>query len=438
MLKSRKKLGMFDALPSYVGGKRRLAPVIFGEINKVIPRNHWSDLTFVDGFMGGASIALSAKARGFGKVIGTDLALRSVTIGQALIANNRVKVTKEDVVRMLAPREGPPGRVESDMVPAVFTRGQARAIDNALAIAAATLDTAKSALFRLLAIRMAMLAHAYGQVRPGTIHRLDTGEYEDITPSAAAHYIDGMRLPTVKNLWRLARLINGGIFQGSGEVHQTDIIEVLPSIQADIAYLDPPYANVCSYEREYRVLDQILEGLNRPTSPFTRRDGADRIDQLLERAQHIPLVVLSFGNAACTLEELEQKMTRLGRRTRAIALKYLHLPAVATPQKKIENREFLVIGVDPKSPLLQLHQAVGHSLDEVAQRAVQVDADLPRTQGTSALPLLGEDGEKGKPDVAQQLPALRVCDPLAEGDLRVDDPHLGLVEGAVHGDGELR
>jgi len=353
VLRSRKKLGMFDALPSYLGGKRRLAGVIFGEINKVIPRKHWASLTFLDAFMGGGSIALSAKARGFGKVVGTDLALRSVTVGQAVIANRRVKLTKQDVVRILAPHGAPPGRVEREMVPNIFTHSQARAIDNALAIATKAEDVAKAALFRLLAMRLAMLAHPYSQIRAGTIHRLDTQEYENITPSAVYPYIDGLRLATVEKLWTLAQLINGGIFEGEAEVHQVDIIEALPNIRADVMYADPPYASVMSYEREYRILDQILEGFNRPTSPFTAKGGAGQIDRLLERATHIPLVVVSFGNAACTLEELEAKMTRLGRTTKAIAIKYFHLPAVATPKKKLENREFLVVGVDPGSALIK-------------------------------------------------------------------------------------
>jgi len=46
------------------------------------------------------------------------------------------------------------------------------------------------------------------------------------------------------------------------------------------------------------------------------------------------------------LEELEAKMTRLGRQTRAIEIKYAHLPAVATAEKKATNREYLVVGWD--------------------------------------------------------------------------------------------
>lgn len=32
------KLGAFDSLPPYLGGKRRLCPVIFRELDRVVPR----------------------------------------------------------------------------------------------------------------------------------------------------------------------------------------------------------------------------------------------------------------------------------------------------------------------------------------------------------------------------------------------------------------
>ncbi len=39
MLKSRKKLRMWSALPPYLGGKRRLCPLIFREGKIVLPRS---------------------------------------------------------------------------------------------------------------------------------------------------------------------------------------------------------------------------------------------------------------------------------------------------------------------------------------------------------------------------------------------------------------
>src|SRR2546427_4617648 len=73
------------AAPPYLGGKRRLCPIIFREIDRVIPCEHWQGLTFLDGFLGGGSVSLYAKAQGF-SVVSTDIAARSIVIGDALIA----------------------------------------------------------------------------------------------------------------------------------------------------------------------------------------------------------------------------------------------------------------------------------------------------------------------------------------------------------------
>src|SRR5437867_3098157 len=169
MLKSRKKLTMWSALPPYLGGKRRLCPLIFREVDRVLPRRAWRDLAFLDGFLGAGSASLYAKAQGF-RVVATDIAARAITVGQAVIANSRVRLSREDVLRLLAPRSGPPGRVEAQFVPSVFTANVGRFLDAALD-AAQTKDVAKAALLRLLAIRVALLSHPMSQIRPGTAHR---------------------------------------------------------------------------------------------------------------------------------------------------------------------------------------------------------------------------------------------------------------------------
>ena len=134
---------------------------------------------------------------------------------------------------------------------------------------------------------------------------------------------------------------------------KASVLEILPKIQADVVYFDPPYPGVMSYEKQYRIIDEILEGASRPTSPFTAKDGASLLDTLFERASHIPVWLLSLGNAVVSIEELEAKMAKHGRQTKAIALKYQHLPAVATEEKKRENKEFIVVGVDPDSALIK-------------------------------------------------------------------------------------
>lgn len=57
------------ALPNYFGAKRRLIMIIFNFLLSSIPKELWHKKTFIDAFVGGGSVSLAAKARGFGQSI---------------------------------------------------------------------------------------------------------------------------------------------------------------------------------------------------------------------------------------------------------------------------------------------------------------------------------------------------------------------------------
>lgn len=350
--KGRRRLSMWGALPPYLGGKRRLCPLIFRELDRILARRFWPDLTLLDGFMGGGSVSLYAKAQGL-RIVATDIAERSIIVGRALIENSSTRLTREDILSVAADNGDQSGRIERGYVPHVFTRAQARLLDRILAQAEKSRDATRGSLLRLLAIRVALLAHPMSSVRRGTIHRLTTGEFESITPSCLRDYVDGLRLGRPDRLWQLAEVINGGVFQGEARVVKCDIVESLPAIEADVAYFDPPYPGVASYEKEYRTIDEILEGTCLPKSPFSAKGGASMLNTLFERADHIPVWILSLGNAEVTLEELEQQMRRHGREVRSAAVKYMHKASVATEDKRRANREFILVGWKPDADLVK-------------------------------------------------------------------------------------
>jgi len=161
-------------------GQAPPSPRIFGEVDRILPRKLWPGCPLLDG----GSVSLYAKAQGF-SVTATDIATPAIVVGEALIANSRVRLTREDVLRLAATSGRDVGRVEREYCPSVFTKEQARFLDRALLLAAQSGDRAKAALYRLLAIRVALLAHPMSQVRKGTIHRLETGE-SSRSPGAAS------------------------------------------------------------------------------------------------------------------------------------------------------------------------------------------------------------------------------------------------------------
>ncbi len=386
MRRGRSRLSIWGALYPYLGGKRKLCPLIFREIDKVVPRRLWSGLTFLDAFSGGGAVAVFAKALGL-RVVAVDIAERANLVGEGLIANSRVRLTREDILRLLAPRTGAPGRIESSYAPAVFTVEQARFLDRAFEAAVRSSDPAKGALYRLLAVRVAMLAHPLSQVRPGTIERVTSGGWESVSQKCVRHYVDGPRLLRPERLWALAQRINAGVFEGQGRAIKGDALEILPTLDADIVYFDPPYAGTRSYEAEYKTLDEILGDTTRPVSAFSRKDGAGMIDELLKRAAHVPVWVLSFGNAVAGLHELEAKMRALGRETRATVVRYAHKVSVASEAKKATNREFVVVGWDADAALFQgLRAEEPLGQDEVGDvpAGLEVDPHRPGTQGPAA------------------------------------------------------
>ena len=83
---------LWSGVPAYLGGKRRLCPVIFGMLAQYLPRNDWPGAVLLDPFSGGGAVSLYAKAFGFG-VFASDVAERAALIGRALIANSRSSPT---------------------------------------------------------------------------------------------------------------------------------------------------------------------------------------------------------------------------------------------------------------------------------------------------------------------------------------------------------
>lgn len=351
-----------ESLPPYLGGKRRLCPAIFRELDTVLPREHWPSLRFVDAFSGGCSVALAAKARDF-DVTASDVAVRSFVVAQALVANCHVTLGVHDLLRIVANAKTAEGMVSRAYVPSVFPPNVGRLLDATLIDADRSEVPAKAALKRLLALRVAMLCHPMSSVRPGTAKRAVEGGWESITPSCVRPFVDALSLDSTEKLWAVAQRINRGVFTGQGKAIQGDALDLLPTLNAHILYLDPPYPGTQGYESEYRVLDEILGDTKRPVSPFSTAAWAPTLSRLFESARHIPIWILSFGNALASLEELEEMMVLHGRVTRAKSIRYVHKPAQASAEKKRENREYILIGVDPRTTL---PIRLGDALREVA------------------------------------------------------------------------
>ncbi len=118
--RTRTQPRFFRALPAYLGGKRRLCPLIFSLIADELPRAEWPGSTLLDPFSGGGSVALFAKAQGF-SVVASDIAERAAVVTRAVVANSSVRLRREDVLDLFREPDGSYPRIAARQVPLVFS-----------------------------------------------------------------------------------------------------------------------------------------------------------------------------------------------------------------------------------------------------------------------------------------------------------------------------
>ena len=330
------------ALPAYLGGKRQLCPVLFALLCQAVERERWRGMTFVDPFMGGGSVSLYAKALGF-RVVSNDLALRSAAVGHALIANSSVRLTRVDVAAVLRePSEVYPRLAEEEFYPRVFSREHAQVIDRALYwLHTGQIPEPRRSLLVLLLTKWILRLQPMSMLRGTDARAAIGGDYDRVSPRRAGHYLCSRRLLAPAAWWHLAQEVNLGVFAGEGEAHQRDVFDFLSDVEGDVVYLDPPYPGTTSYENEYAVLDHLLEGREYQRSRFS--GSTPPLDELFQACDHIPVWLVSLGNASIGVEELVDRISKHRAVRRVLEVPYRHLESIASEEKNENNREYLVL-----------------------------------------------------------------------------------------------
>lgn len=333
-------LRMYESLLPYFGNKRRLCPIIFKAISEVLPRERWQGATFVDGFMGSAAVALSAKAQGF-CVLANDVSERSFIAGKALIENNRTLLTDDDLHKLCFPNNGRNHFIEKEFSPDVFTTVHAKFLDNAF-------ENASTHLLKFALSKLIFSIRPYSKFSsPNAFNRpMEEGRFDAIKPTYSKHVRDNLK-PPFTILKNEARKVNAGIFSNGQEnrVFKKDIFDFIEEVEGDVLYLDPPYSNTLSYETEYKVLDKILGDEIRPKSQFSNENGMEILDKLLAKCKKFPLWVISFGNAGGKneLSHLVDVVSKY-RKCQAKEFSYRHCASMASEEHKQKSKEWVILG----------------------------------------------------------------------------------------------
>jgi len=334
---------MFQALPPYFGGKRRLV----GEIFRHVPPPAEAPV-FIDAFLGGGSVSLYAKARGY-QVLANDIAERSHIVGKALIENDRTTLSQEDLLRLFVENGTEPGFVERRYCPDVFTTKHARFLDRALANIPAVEGT-KRWLLLLLAVKYMFRMRPMGNFGAKTIvHQMQEDRWEEMNP----HYVRDALTRRItghprRNAEAIRRQINRGVFSNAqaNQVWCLDVFEFLPQVEGDVVYFDPPYYGTMAYESALKVVDNCLRGEELPPerSVFSKDGALGFIERMFDLARHVPVWVMSFGNAKANLEEIVALMWKFRPQVEAKEIAYAHCTGLAGEAHRERNREFVLMG----------------------------------------------------------------------------------------------
>ena len=320
----------FQALPPYLGGKRRLCPLIFAALAELVPRSEWSNMTFLDPMCGGA-IALYAKAHGF-RTTASDRAQRGAIVAQALVANDRVCLRRADCVEISGRPTRAPNQADGT-VPGTAT--QLAWINHALEQASQCADPRRS-LLRLLIVTTVLRWYPLSMPSASDADAAAQGDFDSISSRRLGHYVRARRSFASDALWRTAQSINSGVFGGHGAATQGDARTVIAAAPADVVYLDPPYPGTTHYEQTYARLDRLLGDDPSDNPPPT-------LDELLDAARDARWIVCSYGGPQIRGDALADQIRRHRPVQAILSIPYARLGAVASEQTNAQSREYLVV-----------------------------------------------------------------------------------------------
>jgi D12 class N6 adenine-specific DNA methyltransferase len=331
----------FDALPSVLGGKRSLAPLLFGEIARAgypPARGH----VLLDPFMGAGSISIIGKALGY-EVHANDVAERSEAVGRALIENDRVHLTRDEVAAAMLADPGDRFRPGPKRLP--FQHDARELLVAMTAEAERYASPAKRALMRTLVVKAAVRIAMWGQLKSEGNRRIAERRYDRLTAGQAT-WVKTATRPRKQVLNEL-RLLDRGVFANGhrNTMSRGDVIDFLERTDGDVAYLDPPYPGTVAYEDEYVGIDELLLGreVTPDRSRFSARDGWRFLGDVFDAAERVPCWVLSLGNEEVTAEEVAELMRQRGREVEGRQVRYAHLLSQASDEKLARNEELILV-----------------------------------------------------------------------------------------------
>ena len=299
-------------ITNYIGSKQKLVDWIWKHTPEGVG-------TVLDAFSGSAVVAYMYKTKGL-QVIANDRLRYCHHAAKAIIENNSVRLSEDEIEALLADNAKAGSFVQENFKGIFFAKGVHALIDTIRANCDKLSGFKKDiALFGLGKTCMSGKG-GFGHFSSST----DYGRRQD-TPD---EFKDRLR----KNLQR----INALVFDNDKEnkAYRQDINDLLPKAKADLAYFDPPYAtefSTTNYERAYHFVEGLMtywEGLEIKADTkvkyyetdhktVTKANASEFFQTFLGNAKHIPHWLISYRDHAYPNEqEMKRIIGSFGKQSR--------------------------------------------------------------------------------------------------------------------------
>ncbi|MDD3607296.1 MAG: DNA adenine methylase [Candidatus Moranbacteria bacterium] len=295
-----KKFSFTSACYPYLGSKAKQA----SSVGSYIKPNH---KVLVSPFCGGASFELYAKHRLGMKTVTSDFSYISFVAQKALLENNSVRISQEDIVYLFAPNKNS-GYVRKNYS-RFFSDFVLKFLDTATENIRRLPESSKKYVLSHLLIYYIFHILPFGKLscthdtenikKVGLAEALE--EASNFSEARTRKLLISCQhpLPVLK---KLAKKINAGVTNNNQQnlVYQEDVFNFLPKtkIFADEAVLfaDPPYLQSTSYS-VYDDISQILLGreIEKTNSVFNSKEVENWYDKFFQACEHLDLWLITMG-----------------------------------------------------------------------------------------------------------------------------------------------
>ena len=323
---------------NFIGNKEKIAKWIVD----YFPKD--ADSVF-DAFSGGGAISYQSKLKGF-KVISNDILEINYLISKALIENNSVKLTYEDV-QLIFSGEPKEGFIFNEYSEVYFFPDECKELDQ-YRENIEKLDTDYKKAIALILMRRAMIRkmpYSRFNIAWKKIVQLRDEKYSyEKYKRKRSYHNQSFKSHFLENVISYNKAIFDN-FKVNISIN-SDIFDVIESVNADIIYLDPPYTGTMNnYFEFYGMLDEYIAG--KKLLPFNnnfidKKTAIELFDTLFSKFNNYKYWFLSYNNSSYpTQEQLIKLLEKYSNNVTLIEKP--HIYKITGKENKKENVEYLFI-----------------------------------------------------------------------------------------------